>query len=166
MARTSSSPTSHALPRLREDARIACVVSAYHPEIGASMRDSARALLVSAGLAPDDFVEASAPGAFELPIVAAALAERGEFDAILCFGLLLEGETDHDRIIAHAVANALQRLALDARVPVLFGVLTCATLEQAGQRARRLEDGGLDKGREVALAAIGVLEALRAVEDL
>lgn len=150
-----------AVPRLPARARIAAAVSTYHHEITGAMLASAQSTLAEAGLdLAADFFEVRVPGAFELPIVADRLAERDDVDAVLCFALLLKGETDHDRLLAECVTHALQRVALETRTPVLFGVLTCATLEQAQARALRVGAGGLDKGREVALAAIEVLRAL------
>ena len=159
-------------PRLRHSARIAAVVSAYHPEITGGMFDSARQELLLAGVHEDDLQRVEAPGSFELPLLAQAFAERDDVDAVLCFGLVLRGETDHDRYISHAVSEGLMRVSLEAGKPVLFGVLTCNTLDQAQTRAKRETDGGLDKGREVARAAVMALNALehatgqsRAVEE-
>ena len=139
---------------------MACVVSSYHHEITGGMADSAAATLVEAGLDPARLHRLTAPGAFELPLIARRLAARPDVDAVLGFGLVLRGETDHDRYISHAVAQGFVDAALETDTPILFGVLTCNTLEQAQARARRREDGGLDKGREVALAAVGILNTL------
>ncbi len=152
-------------PQLEPDTRIAAVISGYHREITYGMLGSATATLERAGLDPGNLLVVEVPGAFELPVVAQRLSGRDDVDAILCFGLVLQGETDHHTHIASSVAHALQQVALDAEVPVLFGVLTCRTLEQAQERARRADQGGLDKGREVALAAIGALEALAEAEE-
>ena len=145
-------------------ARVACVASTYHADLVGGMVHSAWETLEAAGLAPDDFIQVSVPGAYELPIVAQRLARRDDVDAVLAFGLVLKGETDHDVHIAGAVSRALLDVGLSTGTPVLFGVLTCATLDQARARARREADGGLDKGREVARAAIAVLHSLRSVE--
>jgi 6,7-dimethyl-8-ribityllumazine synthase len=152
-------------PQLDHDTRIAAVVSGYHREITYGMLGSASATLERAGLDPGNLLVIEVPGTFELPIVAQRLASRDDLDAVLCFGLVLQGETDHHTHLATSVASALQQVALDNEVPVLFGVLTCRTLEQAQERARRADQDGLDKGREVALAAIGVLEALAEAEE-
>jgi 6,7-dimethyl-8-ribityllumazine synthase len=107
------------------------------------------------------------PGAFELPLVARALAQRSDVDAVLCLGLILKGETEHDRYVADGVVQGVVQAGLEAEKPVLFGVLTCATLEQARARALPPERGGKhDKGREVARAAIETLAALDQVEEL
>lgn len=148
--------------RLPRDQRLACVVSTYHEEITGAMLDSALATLGEHGIERERIEVVRAPGAFELPLVARCLAARPEVAAVLCFGLVLKGETEHDRYIAEACAQGLMRVALDTGTPVLFGVLTCATLGQAERRARREADGGLDKGREVARAALGALAALAA----
>ena len=144
-------------------ARVGVVASSYHAELVDGMVRSAEATLRAAGLAADGLVRVDAPGAFELPLIARRLALRDDLACVLCFGLVLKGETSHDRYIADAVAHALQRVALDTDKPVLFGVLTCDSLEQARARALPAEQGGtLDKGREVARAALGALAALEA----
>jgi 6,7-dimethyl-8-ribityllumazine synthase len=152
-----------AAPRPRPTCRLACVVSGYHEEITGGMLASALETLEEAGLPPTRVRVVRAPGTYELPLLAQALARRRDVDAVLCFGLVLKGETEHDRYIAAACADGLLRVALDERKPVLFGVLTCATLAQAQRRARRAAQGGLDKGREVAEAALATLAELDAI---
>lgn len=147
--------------------RVAVVASSYHAELVEQMVGSATSTLQAAGLAEDGLLRVDAPGAFELPLIARRLALRDDVACVLCFGLVLRGETSHDRYIADAVANALQRVALDTDTPTLFGVLTCDTLEQARARALPAAEGGtLDKGREVARAAIGALAALEAAASV
>ncbi len=158
MARARTKRTAPA--RLPRGARIACAVSTYHEDVMSGMLSSALETLSQAGIERDAVLIVSAPGAFELPIVARRLAARKDVAAVLCFGLVLKGETEHDRHIASACAHGLMQAALETDTPILFGVLTCATLEQARARARREEEGGQDKGREVALAALEVLAAL------
>ena len=129
------------------------------------MLDSSVRTLGEAGLAPERLHVVRVPGTFELPIVARRLARRPEIAAVLCFGLVLKGETEHDRHIARAVSGGLMRSSLECDKPILFGVLTCSSLGQAERRARRREEDGLDKGGEVARAAVDVLEALRQSEQ-
>jgi 6,7-dimethyl-8-ribityllumazine synthase len=147
--------------RLPEGTRIGCAVSTYHEEIVGVMADSARETLEAAGLAPGDLHLVRVPGTFELPLVAQRLARRPDVDAVLAFGLVLKGETEHDRHIASAVSQGLMDVGLETGKPVLFGVLTCNELSQAVRRSTRAADGGLDKGHEVARAAVEVLGALR-----
>jgi 6,7-dimethyl-8-ribityllumazine synthase len=112
-------------------------------------------------VAAEDILVVRVPGAFELPLVARRLANSLEVDCVLALGLVLKGETSHDEHIARTVAAGIGQVALETDTPVLFGVLTCATLAQARARALPPEQGGThDKGREVARAALGVLRSL------
>ena len=152
---------SRPLPPLPPGVRVAVVVSQYHRELTEAMCASAVETLRAAELADENLLVLQAPGAYELPIIARHLVRRDDVDAVLCFGLVLKGETEHDHYIAGAVANGLMRLSLESGTPVLFGVLTCGTIEQARARARSREEGGLDKGHEVAVAAIELLHTLQ-----
>lgn len=157
---TQSSTPAAQTARLPRGTRIAAVVSGYHAELTGRMLESARDVLVAAGLAKSALRVVSAPGSFELPLVAQALAARKEIDAVLCFGLVLRGETSHNEHIARAAADGILRVSLETKKPVLFGVLTCDDLAQAKARAARASEGGLDKGAEVARAAIETLAVL------
>lgn len=149
--------------RVPQGTRIAAAISNYHADVTQAMLDSAERELIAAGLAPDDLLKVWVPGTFELPLVARRLAIRDDVQAVLCFGLVLRGETPHDRYLADAVSTGLMQVGLQTDKPLLFGVLTCDTLEQAWARALATDKGGThDKGREVARAAIEVLHALEA----
>lgn len=153
--------------RLRPGVRLAVVASTYHGELIDAMLRSAANELTAAGLSASDLMVLRAPGAFELPILAQALARREDIDAVICFGLVLKGETEHDRHISRSVAHALQDIGLETHKPVLFGVLTCNTVAQARARALSPAEGGeQDKGREVARAAIEALHGLDLARDL
>jgi len=146
--------------------RVGAVVSLYHQELTLAMLRSAERTLGEAGLEEGTLEVHTAPGAFELPLLADALAARPEIDAVLCFALVLKGETRHDVVVADATVQGLMRVGLDSKKPVLCGVLTCATLEQAQARALSPEQGGsLDKGREVARACIEALNALESIRQ-
>lgn len=161
---TPAAPTARSVGgRLPKGTRIAAVVSGYHAELTGRMLESARDVLVAAGLGKSALRVVTAPGSFELPLVAQALAARKDVDAVLCFGLVLRGETSHNEHIARAAADGILRVSLESRKPVLFGVLTCDDLAQARARAARASEGGLDKGAEVARAAIETLEALAGI---
>lgn len=143
------------------NARFAAVVSEYHRDLCGAMLDSAREVLTGAGVDPDDIEVAYAPGAFELPIIARRFARRDDIHAVLCFGLVLTGETSHDRYVSYGATEGLLKTSLETDTPVLFGVLTCQTVDQAKARALPPSQGGVqDKGGEVARAALGVLQAL------
>ena len=151
---------------LEAGTRIGCVVSQFHADLTGAMAASARAELERAGLGGDDWVELEAPGAFELPLIARRLAVREDIDAVIAFGLVLKGETTHDVYISQATAQGLMSVALQTDKPILFGVLTCNTLEQARARALAPDQGGShDKGREVARAACSALAAMRNAAD-
>ena len=100
------------------------------------------------------------PGAFEIPLAARKLAETGKFDAILCLGCLLRGDTAHYDVIVNEVTRGIGQSAQETGVPHAFGVLTCETLEQAIDRAG-LKMG--NKGLEAALAAVEMANLTKAV---
>lgn len=157
--------SSNSERRLPAHARVAVVVSEYHRDLTGGMLRSAQLELEGAGLTEGALEVAWVPGAFELPIVAQRFARRTDVDAVLCFGLVLTGETTHDRWVSHAATEGIMKVSLETETPVLFGVLTCQTLEQARARALPADEGGThDKGREVARAAVGVLAALAVAE--
>jgi len=135
-------------------ARIGVVVSRYHGAITDVMLASALAELRSAGIL--EVRMAPAPGVFEIPLIARELARRKDIDAVLCFGLVLRGETTHDHWVAHGAVTGLVQASLETGKPLALGILTCAKLSQAKARAK-------PKGREVARAALDALEALRAL---
>jgi 6,7-dimethyl-8-ribityllumazine synthase len=134
-------------PRLR----IAIVVSKYHDFITNRLQAGALAALNAAGISPDAVAVIKVPGAFELPIAARHAAQSGQFDAVVCLGCLIRGETPHFEYIASAVAHGLTAAAGDTGVPITFGVLTTNSVEEALARA---VDGSGNKGWEAAAAAI------------
>jgi 6,7-dimethyl-8-ribityllumazine synthase len=99
-----------------------------------------------------------APGAFELPMVARALAQKKEADAIICLGALIRGGTPHFDFIAAEVTKGVAQIALESKIPVSFGVITADSLEQAIERAGTKEG---NKGFEAALAAVELANLFR-----
>lgn len=130
--------------------RFALVISTYHDFVTARLADGARAALRDAGVADADIVAVPVPGAFEIAQAAHRLASSGDWDAVVCLGCLIRGETPHFDYIARAAAEGIMRAAQDTGVPVTFGVLTTNTAEEAMARAG---DGDMNKGREAARAA-------------
>ena len=98
------------------------------------------------------------PGSFEIPLVAQRLASSGKYAAVVCLGAVIRGDTDHYDHVAGQAAAGVARAALDTGVPVIFGVLTCDTLEQAVDRAGAKAG---NKGFEAALTAIEMVNLLR-----
>jgi len=140
--------------RLDPDARgrrFAVVASRFNATYVERLVHGALETLRARGASEQDLEVVWVPGAFELPLVAHWLAASGSFDAVLAFGVLLQGETEHFRLVAEASAHGLMRAGLDTGVPVLNGVLAAASAEQAAARS----GGALgNRGAEVALAAV------------
>lgn len=140
--------------------RLAIVVSRWNESITQKLLDGAVSTLTAHGILDDLIDVAWVPGAWEIPLVAARFADAHRYRAVICLGAVIRGETTHDQHINRAVSTAISQLALDTGIPVLFGILTCDTMEQAIHRS-----GGNvgNKGRECAEAAlhmIGLLENL------
>jgi 6,7-dimethyl-8-ribityllumazine synthase len=136
--------------------RIAIVVSTYHEEFAHGLVNHARRELEA--ISPGTHIESfNVPGSFELPLVAQAVAERGDFQAVIVFGVLLEGQTAHAQLISSAVTEALMRIMLKTRVPVVHEVLVVQDDEQA--RARCLGDE-LNRGTEAARVAVRMAEVM------
>ena len=143
--------------------RFAIVVSRFNPEITAGLLAGAREALTEAEVRDDDVTLVRVPGAFELPIAAQRLAESGRFDAVICLGCLIKGDTMHFEYIAEAVSHGIMAVSADTGVPATFGVLTTLTEEQAVARAA---DGPDNKGREAALAAVEMTTIVEAIAGL
>ena len=131
--------------------RFAVVVSRFNETITDSLRDAAIAALKESGAADSNVHLFSVPGAFEIPQAARAAAETGRFDAVVCLGCIIRGETPHFDYIASAVAHGITDAAGETGIPMAFGVLTTDTVAQATARSGPGHD---NKGREAAAAAI------------
>ncbi|HEV3474334.1 MAG TPA: 6,7-dimethyl-8-ribityllumazine synthase [Actinomycetota bacterium] len=131
--------------------RFAVAASRFNDVVTSRLVDGALAALRRHGVAEDDIDVAWTPGAFELPVVALRLARSDQFDAVICLGAVIRGETMHFDLVAQQAAEGIQRAALETGVPCIFGVLATETLEQALDRA-----GGKhgNKGWEAATAAL------------
>lgn len=115
--------------------RFAIVVSRFNRTVTQGLLEGALQTLVGHGVRDDDIDVLWTPGAFEIPTVAERLAASGQYLAVLCLGAVIRGETTHDQHINRAVSMALAQIGVRHGVPVLFGVLTCNTLEQALARS-------------------------------
>lgn len=134
-----------------EGMRFALVISEWNTEITESLYNGAKKTLLKFGVNEDDIVRRNVPGSFELTLGAQLMAERGEFDAVICIGVVIQGETKHFDFICDAVAKGITDLNVKYNLPVIFGVLTPNTMQQALDRA-----GGVhgNKGDEAAITAI------------
>jgi 6,7-dimethyl-8-ribityllumazine synthase len=138
--------------------RFGIVVARWNEAITRKLLDGAVGKLKEAGVADDAIDIAWVPGSMEIPLVAQRLANSGRCAAVICLGAVIRGETTHDQHINRAVSTAITQIGLDTNVPVLFGVLTCETMEQAIHRA-----GGNvgNKGAECAEAAVQMVGLLK-----
>ncbi len=116
-------------------ARFAIVVSRFNESITSRLLEGAVQTLTAAGVADQRIDVAWVPGAFEIPTVVNQLADSGRYAAILCLGAVIRGETSHDQHINRAVSVSLSEIGVHYGLPVLFGILTCNTLEQAIARS-------------------------------
>jgi 6,7-dimethyl-8-ribityllumazine synthase len=141
--------------------RFALVVSSFNKEITDGLLRGARAALADAGVNGAHITTVQVPGAFEIPLAARQLARSGRYDAVICLGCLIKGETMHFEYIASAVSHGIMDVSVETGIPVTFGVLTTLTEEQAAARAG---DGADNKGREAALAAVEMIAIVRQIE--
>jgi 6,7-dimethyl-8-ribityllumazine synthase len=149
--------------------RFAIVVSRFNPSITSRLLDGAVQTLQSHGVASEGIDVVWVPGAFEIPLVAGHLADSGRHLAVLCLGAVIRGETSHDQHINRAVSNALVEIGVHYGIPVLFGILTCNTLEQAearsggaaGSHGKDQPDSRVgNKGIECAEAALEMVDLM------
>ena len=138
--------------------RFGIVVSRFNSLVTERLLAGALRALQQAG-ANDQHVEVvHVPGAFEIPLFAEALASSGRFDAVICLGAVVRGETQHHDYLSRAVFDALQQLQVSRHIPITLGVLTTENIEQALQRAT--DDPG-NKGYEAAMTAVETATLLR-----
>ena len=135
--------------------RFALAVARFYGELAEALERGARAALREAGI--EEVESYSAPGAFELPLIAKFAAESGRFDAVVCLGAVIRGETDHYEYVCTAATEGIMRVGLETGVPCGFGLLTVDTMEQARERV----SGGSkrDTGRHAVEAVLASLEA-------
>ncbi len=137
--------------------RFAVVVSRFNELVTKELLDGALSGLRRHGVADEDVDVAWVPGAFETPLVAKRLAGSGRYAAVVCLGAVIRGATSHFDYVAGQAAGGVARAALDTGVPVIFGIVTTETLEQAMDRAGAKSG---NKGYDAALAAIEMVDLL------
>jgi len=141
-----------------EGVRVALACGRFNDLITERLRAGARDGLLRHGVDEASITEAWVPGAFELPLAASRLAASGEYDAVICLGAVIRGATGHYEHVAGQCAAGIARVALDTGVPVVFGVLTTETIEQALERAGTKAG---NKGYESAETALEMVDLLR-----
>lgn len=144
-----------------DGARFAVVASRFNDAIVRRLVDGAVDAFARHGAAEDAVDVAWCPGAFEIPLVAQSMAETGRYDAIVCLGAVIRGATAHFDYVASGVTSGCQTAALQTGVPVLFGVITVDTLDQAWERAGTKAG---NKGAEAAVSAIEMVTLAAAID--
>ena len=137
---------------------IGVVAARFNGYITDQMLDVALSRLTELGVASDDIVVVRTPGAFELPLVARRLAERGDIDAVICIGVVIRGDTDHYEFVARAATEGIARAGDDSGKPVIFGVLTTDNTEDSFAR--------IDHARGDAEAAVEMANTMRQIHEL
>jgi 6,7-dimethyl-8-ribityllumazine synthase len=138
--------------------RFAVVASRWNDEIVSRLINGARMTLAELHADPDEIELFRVPGAFEIPLCAQKAAESGRFDAIICLGVIIRGDTPHFDFIAAAAARGISEAGLRTGVPLLFGVITADNIEQANERSANDKN---NKGYEAAMAAVEMVNVYR-----
>src|SRR3954469_10684577 len=140
--------------------RIGIVCARFNDLITERLLAGARDGLIRHGVDDDAITVAWVPGSFEIPLAARGMAGSGRYDAVICLGAVIRGATGHYEQVANQCAAGIARAGLDTGVPVIFGVLTTETIEQAIERA------GTKAGNKGFEAALGAIETVRVLQQL
>ena len=140
--------------------RIGIVAARFNEFIVSKLFDGAKDGLIRHGMADDAIDLAWAPGAFEIPLIASHMAKSGRYDAVICLGAVIRGATSHYDIVCNESAKGIAQVALETGIPVLNGILTTDSIEQAIERA------GTKAGNKVFDCAAGALEMVNLLRGL
>tara|TARA_Y100000588_G_scaffold34405_1_gene33346 strand:- start:499 stop:972 length:474 start_codon:yes stop_codon:yes gene_type:complete len=143
---------------LEKSAKIAVICGRFNSLIVDQLETGCVDMLQRHGIHADDLTIIRVPGAFEMPIVARKVANRGEFEAIIALGAVIRGDTPHFEHVAGACSGGLSSVATDTGIPVIFGVLTVDSIEQAIERAGAKAG---NKGADAAVAGIEMISVIR-----
>jgi len=142
---------------ISENKRFGIVVGRFNEFIGGKLLDGALDGLKRHGVMTDEIEVAWVPGAFEIPLVAKKMAKSGRYDAIICIGAVIRGSTPHFDYVASEVSKGIAHVSLEAEIPVIFGVLTTDSIEQAIERAGTKAG---NKGYDAAVTAIEMVNLI------
>ena len=137
-----------------QNIKVALVASRFNEFIVSKLISGAVDGLKRHNVADDDITLAWVPGAFEIPVIASKLAKSGKYDAVICLGAVIRGATSHYDYVCNEVSKGVAHVSLETGIPVLFGVLTTDTIEQAIERAGTKAG---NKGYDCALSAIEMI---------
>lgn len=144
------------------DVKIGIVAARFNEFIVSKLIGGAEDALIRHGVTEDNIELAWVPGAFEIPVIAKKMAESGKYDAVLCLGAVIRGDTSHYDYVCAEVSKGIAQVELATGVPTLFGVVTTDNIEQAIQRAGTKSG---NKGYDVACSAIEMVNLIRAMEN-
>lgn len=141
----------------RSEISIGIIVAEYNSFITSKLLDATKKTLISNNVRSENILELEVSGSFEIPVIASKLAKSKKFDAIICLGAVIKGDTDHYEYVSLAVTQGIGRVAIDNDIPVIFGVLTTHNVEQALDRV-----GGKkgNEGEDYAIAALKVIDSM------
>ncbi|MCD6521229.1 6,7-dimethyl-8-ribityllumazine synthase [Candidatus Calescamantes bacterium] len=140
--------------------RFGIVISRFNEFISAKLLEGCLDTLYRHGVKEDEVEICWVPGSFEIPVVALKLAEKKDLDGVICLGVLIRGDTPHFDYIAKEVSKGIAEASFRSKKPVIFGIITADTIEQAVERAGTKQG---NKGRDAALAAIEMVNLLEKI---
>lgn len=159
--RMSNKAPAHRTSEITEDLRIGIAAARFNEEVVDALLDGCRKRLKELGVASKHVEIHRVPGAFELPVTAATMARTGRFDAVVCLGAVIRGETPHFEYVAGECAAGLREVSVQTGTPIIFGVLTTNTHEQAADRIGGKHGHAGTRAAEAAMDMIATLRAIR-----
>ncbi len=143
--------------------KIGIVASRFNEFITSKLLSGAKDALLRHNVKEDDIHTAWVPGAFEIPLVASKMAGSGQYDAVICLGAVIRGSTSHYDYVCSEVSKGIAAVSLESGIPVMFGVLTTDSIEQAIERAGTKAG---NKGFDCAVSAIEMVNLLRSIDGI
>jgi len=148
---------------LAKGKKFALVVGRFNDFITSRLLDGAVDALVRSGAKDQDVEIVKVPGAFEIPLIAKKIAEKGKYDAIVCLGAVIRGATSHFDYVSAEVSKGIAMVSLESKIPVIFGVVTTDSIEQAIERAGTKAG---NKGWSAAIAAIEMANLIEVIDGM
>ena len=145
---------------LGKDLKFGLVVSRFNEFITKKLLEGAQDALLRHGVNEEDIEIAWVPGTFEIPLIAQKLAQTKRYDAVICLGAVIRGETPHSEYIATEVSKGIAKVGLDTGMPIIYGIITADTLEQAIERAGTKAG---NKGFDAAMSAIEMANIVKGI---
>ncbi len=142
--------------------RVGVVVSRFNEFLTQQLLQNVQGGLTSCGVLEDNIEVVWVPGAFEIPVIAKHLSLQGDLDAVVCLGVILKGETDHDKLLAESVTHGIEAAARETGVPMVNGVLH---VESGAQASERMGGRAADRGKQFALTAVEMANLVRILRE-